>query len=176
MTDYSTSSPISAGAFDIPATPNVPSTPSVPSTPNVPSTPVVPSSPCPKDETMTEDDEIFPPTPEGLSRRQYNLFKRNRRATMKAAKVMAQAMEEMTDTTEDVAAEPSSPEGYKEGKFGRQARKLLKSNDKHGMLSSGTHKVVKPAVVRYYSYKKDFRVAQRLAERKSRKNGGIRII
>ncbi|KAH0279751.1 hypothetical protein KCU91_g1528, partial [Aureobasidium melanogenum] len=176
MTDYSTSSPISAGTFDVPSTPNVPSTPSVPSTPNVPSTPVVPSSPCPKDETMTEDGEIFPPTPEGLSRRQYNLFKRNRKATMKAAKMMAQAMEEMEDAAEHITAEPSSPEGYKEGDFGRQARKLLRSNDKHGMLSPGTHKVVKPAVVRYYSYKKDFRVAQRLAERKSRKNGGIRMI
>ncbi|KAH0380613.1 hypothetical protein KCU92_g7431, partial [Aureobasidium melanogenum] len=176
MTDYSTSSPISAGTFDIPSTPNVPSTPSVSSTPNVPSTPVDPPSPCLQDETMTEDEEIFPPTPEGLSRRQYNLFKRNRKATLKAAKMMAQAMEEMTDATEDVNAEPSSPEGYKEGDFGRQARKLLKSNDKHGMLSPGTHKVVKPAVVRYYSYKRDFRVAERLAERKSRKNGGIRMI
>ncbi|KAG9908515.1 hypothetical protein KCU94_g3196, partial [Aureobasidium melanogenum] len=170
MTDYSTSSPISAGTFDIPSTPDVPTTP------NVPSTPQAPSSPCLDDEIMAEDEEIFPPTPEGLSRRQYNLFKRNRKSTLKAAKMMAQAMEEMTDAAEDVAAEPSSPDGYKEGDFGRQARKLVKSTDKHGMLSPGTHKVVKPAVVRYYSYKKDFRVAQRLAERKSRKNGGIRMI
>ncbi|KAG9664247.1 hypothetical protein KCU95_g5507, partial [Aureobasidium melanogenum] len=169
MTDYSTSSPISAGTFDIPSTPDVPTTP------NVPSTPQAPSSPCPDDEIMAEDEEIFPPTPEGLSRRQYNLFKRNRKATLKAAKTMAQAMEDMTDATEDVAAEPSSPDRYKEGDFGRQARKLIKPTDKHGMLSPGTHKVVKPAVVRYYSYKKDFRVAQRLAERKSRKNGGIRM-
>lgn len=170
MTDYTTSSPISAGTFDIP------STPTVPSTPNVPSTPLVPSSPCPKDELMTEDEEVFPPTPEGLSRRQYNLFKRNRKATLKAAKLMAQATEEMADATEDVTTDLSAPEGYQEGDFGRQARKLLKSADKHGMLSPGTHKVVKPAVVRYYSYKKDFKVAQRLAERKSRKNGGIRMM
>ncbi|KAH0370264.1 hypothetical protein KCU65_g2643, partial [Aureobasidium melanogenum] len=176
MTDYITSSPISAGTFDIPSTPNVPSTPSVLSTPGIPSPPVVPSSPCLKDEPMTEDEESFPPTPEGLSRRQYNLFKRNRKATLKAARMMAQVMEEMTDATEDVATESDSPEGYQKGDFGRQARKLLKSNDKHGMLSPGTHRVVKPAVVRYYSYKKDFRVAQRLAERKSRKNGGIRMI
>ncbi|KAG9952713.1 hypothetical protein KCU85_g1754, partial [Aureobasidium melanogenum] len=176
MTDYTTSSPISAGTFDIPRTSNVPSTPSVSSTPNVPSMLAVPSSPCPKDELMTEDEEVLPPTPEGLSRRQYNLFKRNRKATLKATKMMTQKMEEMSDATEDVTTESELPEGYQKGDFGRQARKLLKSTDKHGMLSPSTHKVVKPAVVRYYSYKKDFKVAERLAERKSRKNGRIRMI
>ena len=181
MSEYSTSSPISAGTFDIPSTPNVPPTPSVPSspsvsfTPDVLSTPVVPSSPCTKDESIT-DEELFPPTPEGLSRRQYNLLKRNRKATLKTAKLTADADEEMDDAAEDVVADPASPAGYRKGDLGRQARKLIKSTDKHGMLSPGTHKVVKPAVVRYYSYKKDFRVAQRLAERRSRKNGGIRMV
>ncbi|KAG9693738.1 hypothetical protein KCU95_g6230, partial [Aureobasidium melanogenum] len=176
MTDYSTSSPISAGTFDSPSTPNVLSTPSVPSTPKEQASPLVPSSPFPKDEPMTEDEKILPRTPEGLSRRQHNLFKRNRKATLKAAKMMTQVMEEMSDATEDITTESELPEGYQKGDFGRQARKLLKSNDKHGMLSPGTHKVVKPAVVRYYSYKRDFKVAERIAERKSRKNGGIRMI
>lgn len=182
MTEYSTSSPIGAGTFDIPSTPNVPTTPSVPTspsvsfTPDVPSTPVLLSSPSLKNEPITEDEGIFLPTPEGLSRRQYNLFKRNRKAALKTARMMAQAIEEMDDGAGDVADDPASPAGYRKGDLGRQARKLIKSTDKHGMLSPGTHKVVKPAVVRYYSYKKDFRVAQRLAERRSRKNGGIRMV
>lgn len=182
MTEYGTSSPISAGTFDILSTPSVQITPSIPSSPDmsftsqVSSAPVSPSSPLPDDETMAEDEEICPPTPEGLSRRQYNLFKRNRKAALKTAKVMAEVIEEMDDVAEDAAAELALPAGYQKGDFGRQARKLIKSNDKHGMLSPGTHKVVKPAVVRHYSYKKDFKVAERLAERKSRKNGGIRMI
>ncbi|CAD0101434.1 unnamed protein product [Aureobasidium mustum] len=152
MTEYSTSSPIGAGTSDIPSTPNVPPTPSVPSspsvslTPDIPSTPVLPSFPSLKDEPITEDEEIFPPTPEGLSRRQYNLFKRNRKTALKTAQMMAQVIEEMDDAAEDVAAGPASPAGYKKGDFGRQARKLIKSTDKHGMLSPSTHKVVKPAI------------------------------
>lgn len=182
MADYSTNSPISAGTFDIPSTPNVPTTPRVPSsadlsfTPEVTSTPASPSCPLPDDETIAENGEIPLSTPEGLSRRQYNLFKRNRKAALKAAKTVTQAMEEVDDVAEDVTAEPTSPVGYEKGDFGRQARKLIKSKDKHGMLSPGTHKVVKPAVVRFYSYNRDFRVAERLVERRSRKNGGIRML
>jgi hypothetical protein len=48
------------------------------------------------------------------------------------------------------------------------------------MLSPGTHGVVKPAEVRYYQYKKCFKVAEDLAKRKeksqSKKRGGIRMV
>lgn len=176
MTGNSTSSSTSAGTFDYLSTPNVPSSPDAFFTPQVSSPPASPSSPLPDDETMVEDGVDLPPTPEGLSRRQYNLFKRNRKAALKTAKVMDEVIEEIGSVAEDAAAEASLPAGYQKGDFGRQARKLIESNDKHGMLSPGTHKVVKPAVVRHYSYKKDFKVAERLAERKSRKNGGIRMI
>ncbi|CAD0108073.1 unnamed protein product [Aureobasidium uvarum] len=150
-------------------TPNAPSTPDVPSTPS-PSTPIMPSSPSFVDLTIAGEEAILPPTPEGLSKRQYNLFKRNRKTALKAA------MKELEDCAEAAGTDPISPTGYKQGDFGRQARKLIKSTDKHGMLSPGTHKVVKPAVVRYYQYKRCFKVAQQFAERKSNKNGGIRML
>ncbi|KAK6002020.1 hypothetical protein QM012_002510 [Aureobasidium pullulans] len=182
MTDFSTSSQIDAGSFNLPSAPDVPATLSVPTTPdvlsapNAASSPLAPSSPGSHFESLDKDEGLSPPTPEGLSRRQYNLFKRNRKPALKTANKVAQAIEEIEDATEDVVAESQSPAGYQKGDFGRQARKLIESTDKHGMLSPGTHKVIKPSVVRYYSYKKDFVIAQRLAERKSRKNGGIRIL
>ncbi|CAD0095737.1 unnamed protein product [Aureobasidium vineae] len=150
-------------------------TPEVPSTPIIPSTPVMPSSPSLVDLTIADEEAIFPLTPEGLSRRQYNLFKRNRKTALRAA-IKEQAADEMEDTAEGAGTNPSLPTGYKQGDFCRQARKLIKSTDKHGMLSPGTHKVVKPAVVRYYQYKRCFKVAQQFAERKSNKNGGIRML
>lgn len=84
------------------------------------------------------------------------------------------------DTTDDVAADPNLPAGYKRGEFGRQARKLTKSHDKHGMLSPGTHGVIRPSKVWHYQYKRCFKVAQDFAKRKAqaeaKKRGGIRIV
>jgi hypothetical protein len=163
MNSHGTSSPIGAG------TPDIPSTPISPSTIDLTSSPVVPSSPAPTSLTITEEEAVLLLTPEGLSRREYNLFKRKRKAALKEAEKMAKA-----------AADSGLPEGYTRGDFGRQARKLTKSHDKHGMLSPGTHKVVKPAEVRHYQYKKCYKVAEDLAKRKeksqSKKRGGIRMV
>jgi hypothetical protein len=163
MNSHGTSSPIGAG------TPVIPSTPISPFTIDLASSPVVPSSPALTNPTITEEEAILLLTPEGLSRREYNLFKRKRKAALKEAEKMAKA-----------AAGSDLPEGYTRGDFGRQARKLTKSHDKHGMLSPGTHKVVKPAEVRHYQYKKCYKVAEDLAKRKeksqSKKRGGIRMV
>lgn len=119
-------------------------------------------------------------TPEGLSRREYNLYKRKRRAALKEALRDAQAAEAMDTTNEDEDIDPDLPAGYKRGDFGRQARKMTKSHDKHGMLSPGTHGVIKPLDIRYYQYKRCFKVAQDFAKRKAqaeaKKRGGIRIV
>jgi hypothetical protein len=159
MNSNGTSSPIGAG------TPDLPSTPISSFTIDLTSSPVVPSSPALTNLTITEEEAVLLLTPEGLSRREYNLFKRKRKAALKEAEKLAKA---------------DLPEGYTRGDFGRQARKLTKSHDKHGMLSPGTHKVVKPAEVRHYQYKKCFKVAEDLAKRKeksqSKKRGGIRMV
>lgn len=172
--NYESTTPIGAG------TPDVPSTPIVPSPSDIPSTPVVPSSPSLIDLNITEEEVIRLLTPEGLSRREYNLFERKRKAALKDAMRPAQAADAMDITTEDDTFDPNLPAGYKKGDFGRQARKLTKSHDKHGMLSPGTHLVVKPAELRYYQYKKCFKTAQAFAKRKERaetkKTGGIRIV
>jgi hypothetical protein len=150
-------------------TPGISSTPISSSTFKIPSSPIVPSSPALANLIITEEEAMLLLTPEGLSRREYNLFKRKRKAALIEAEKKAKA-----------AANSDLPEGYTRGDFGRQARKLTKSHDKHGMLSPGTHGVVKPAEVRYYQYKKCFRVAEDLAKRKeksqSKKRGGIRMV
>jgi hypothetical protein len=150
-------------------TPGIPSTPISSSTFKIPSSPIVPSSPALANLTITEEEAMLLLTPEGLSRREYNLFKRKRKAALIEAEKKAKA-----------AANSDLPEGYTRGDFGRQARKLTKSHDKHGMLSPGTHKVVKPAEVRHYQYKKCFKVAEGFAKRKeksqSKKRGGIRMV
>jgi len=159
-------------------TPDVPSTPNVPSSSHIPSTPVVPAPPSVTDSSITEEEAIALLTPEGLSRREYNLFKRKRKAALKEALQDAQAAEAM-DTTDD-AADSNLPAGYKRGEFGRQARKLTKSHDKHGMLSPLTHGIIKPSKVWHYQYKRCFKVAQDFAKRKAqaeaKKRGGIRIV
>ncbi|KAH0292049.1 hypothetical protein KCU62_g2272, partial [Aureobasidium sp. EXF-3399] len=174
MSFHSTNSPIGAG------TPDVPSTPNVPSPSDLPSTPVVPSSPSVTGSSITQEEAIALLTPEGLSRREYNLFKRKRKAAIKEAMQDAQAAKTMGITTEDEAADPNLPAGYMRGEFGRQARKLTKSHDKHGMLSPGTHGVIKPSKVWHYQYKRCFKVAQDFAKRKAqaeaKKRGGIRIV
>ncbi|THX72405.1 hypothetical protein D6D05_07860 [Aureobasidium pullulans] len=144
MTDHSTYSPIGAGSPDLHSNPSVPSTPHVPSTPGLPSSPTA---------IVTESDGFtsYPPTPQGLSRRQLNLFKRQRKAALKLAMLIATELE---DPTSDL---------------GRQARKLFKSKDKHGMLSPNTHKVVKPAVIMHYQYKKCYKTARKMAEMRAKK-------
>lgn len=117
------------------STPDVPFTPDVPSSSDIPSTPVVPSSPSVTESIITEEEAIALLTPEDLSRREYNLSKRKRKAALKEALQDAQAAEAMDTITDDEAADTNLPAGYKQGKFGRQARKLTKSQDKHGMLS-----------------------------------------
>lgn len=172
--NYESTTPIGAG------TPDVSSTPIIPSTSDIPSTPVVPSSPSLIDSNITEEEAILLLTPEGLSRRKYNLFKRMRKAALKDAMQPAQAADTMDITTGDDTFDPNLPAGYKKGDFGRQARELTKSHNKHGMLSPGTHKVVKPAELRHYQYKKCFKTAQAFAKRKERaetkKTGGIRVV
>jgi hypothetical protein len=157
-----TSSPIGAG------TPAVPSTPISPFVIDLTSSPVEPSSSSLANLSITEEETIHLPTPEGLSCREYNLLKRKRKAALKEAKAKA------------TMADANLPAGYKQGDFGRQARKLNKSHDKHGMISPGTHKVVKPAMVRHYQYKKCFKVAETFAKRsekkKSKIRGGIRML
>jgi hypothetical protein len=163
MDSHGTSSPIGAG------TPDIPSTPISPFAIDFASSPVVPSSPALTNLTISEEEAVLRLTPEGLSRREYNLFKRKRKTALIEAEKKAKA-----------AADSDLPEGYTRGDFGRQARKLTKSHDKHGMLSPGTHKVVKPAEVRHYQYKKCFKVAEEFAKRKeksqSKKRGGIRMV
>jgi hypothetical protein len=153
-----TSSPIGAG------TPEVPSTPISPVVIDLTSSSVETSSPFLTNLSITEEEATGLLTPEGLSRREYNLFKRKRKAALKEAEAKAK---------KDIA-------GYKQGDFGRQARKLTKSHDKHGMISPNTHKVVKPALVRHYQYKKCFKVAEAFAKRsekkRSQKRGGIRML
>jgi hypothetical protein len=121
------------------------------------------------DPSIAEEEGIDLLTPKGLSCREYNLSKRKRKAALKEAK--AQAEKENANL----------PAGYKQGDFGCQARrKLTKSHDKHGMISPKTHKVVKPAVVRHYQYKKCFKVAEAFAKRSGKKRsqmrGGIRML
>lgn len=174
MNFESTSSSFGAGS------PNVPSTSSVPPPSETPSTPVVPSSPSLTGFSIAEEEAIALLTPEGLSRREYNLFKRKRKAALKEAVRDAQAAEAMGVDTGEEAADPNLPAGYKRGDFGRQARKMTKSHDKHGMLSPGTHGVIKPSELRHYQYKRCFKVAQEFAKRKAqaeaKKRGGIRIV
>ena len=149
-------------------TPDVLPTPISPFVIDLTSSPVEPSSPSPTNLSITEEEAILLLTPEGLSRREYNLLKRKRKAAQNEAKAKAKK--------EDA----NLPAGYKQGDFGRQARKLTNSHDKHGMISPGTHKVVKPAVVLHYQYKKCFKVAEAFAKRsdqkKSQMRGGIRML
>jgi predicted metal-dependent hydrolase len=149
-------------------TPDILSTPISPFVIDLTSSPVEPPSTSLTDPSITEEEGIDLLTPKGLSCREYNLFKRKRKAALKQAK--AQAEKENTNL----------PAGYKQGDFGRQARKLTKSHDKHGMISPNTHRVVKPAVVRHYQYKKCFKVAEAFAKRsekkKSQMRGGIRML
>jgi predicted metal-dependent hydrolase len=161
MNNDGTSSPIGVG------TPEIPSTPISPFVIDLTSSPAEPSSPSLTNLSITAEEAIHLLTPEGLSRREYNLFKRKRKAALKEAEAKAK---------EDA----NLPAGYKQGDFGRQARKLTKSHDKHGMISPGTHKVVKPALVRHYQYKKCFKVAEAFAKRSEKKRskmrGGIRML
>ena len=174
MNFQSTSSSFGAG------TPDVPSTPNVLRSSETPSTPVGPSSPSCTDRAITEEEAIVLLTPEGLSQREYNLFKRKRKAALKEAVRDAQAAEAMDTNTEDEASDPNLPAGYKRGDFGRQAREMTKSHDKHGMLSPSTHGVIKPTELRHYQNKRCFKVAQEFAKRKAqaeaKKRGGIRIV
>lgn len=174
MSHHTTSSPIGAGTPECPSTPNV----SLPS--DIPSTPIAPFSPSHTDFPITEEEAIALLTPEGLSRREYNLFKRKRKAALKEAMRDAQAADSMDVANEDDVADPDLPAGYKRGDFGRQARKMFKSHDKHGMLSPGTHGKIRPSEVRHYQYKRCFKVAQefakRMAQAEAKKRGGIRIV
>lgn len=174
MNYHSTSSPNGAGTLDVLSTPNVPSPV------DMPLTPIAPASSSDTDLSITEEEAIALLTPEGLSRREYNLFKRKRKAALKQAMRDAQAVEGMKVDDGDETADPDLPAGYKRGDFGRQARKMTKSHDKHGMLSPGTHGVIKPTKLRHYQYKRCFKVAQEFAKRKAqaeaKKRGGIRIV
>jgi hypothetical protein len=85
MNAHGTSSPMGAG------TPGIPSTPISQLTIDLTSSPVVPSSPVPTSLTITEEEAVLLLTPEGLSRREYNLFKRKRKAALKEAEKLAKA-------------------------------------------------------------------------------------
>jgi hypothetical protein len=162
MNHDGTSSPIGAGTLE------VPSTPISPFVIDLTSSPVEPSSPSLTDLGIPEEEAIHLLIPEGLSRREYNLLKRKEKASRIEAKAKA------------TKADANLPAGYKQSDFGRQARKLTKSHDKHGMISPGTHKVVKPIMVKHYQYKKCFKVAEAFAKRsekkKSKIRGGIRML
>ncbi|CAD0038763.1 unnamed protein product [Aureobasidium pullulans] len=113
MTDHSTYSPIGAGSPDLHSNPRVPSTPNVPSTPDLPSSPTA---------NVTESDGLtsYPPTPQGLSRRQLNLFKRQRKAALKLAMLMATELEDPTSSPStfhhvfDTENDTDIPGDYKE--------------------------------------------------------------
>ncbi|THZ16739.1 hypothetical protein D6C90_09960 [Aureobasidium pullulans] len=168
MTDYSTYSPIGAGSPDLHSNPSVLSTPDVPSTPGIPSSPTA-------NVTGSDGFTSYPPTPQGLSRRQLNLFKRQRKAALKLAMLMATELKDPTSSPStfhhvtDTENDTDIPGDYKRGDLGRQARKLFKSKDKHGMLSPNTHKVVKPAVIMHYQYKKCYKTARKMAEMRAKK-------
>jgi hypothetical protein len=128
------------------------------------------------------------PLPETLSKRQLNLLKRQKKEEIRRAKESLKQIDQVqfehskrpannndnssSDDDDDETPNPDLPVGYKPGMFGRQARKLLRSVDKHGLLRPKAHAVIKPEVLRYYQYSSCTRVAKRLADRSAKSRKG----
>ncbi|KAI5241552.1 hypothetical protein E4T43_05388 [Aureobasidium subglaciale] len=108
---------------------------------------------------VDEDDVREPPTPEYFSRRQRNVFRRQKRAALRIQKAQKKAAEDASIW----------PDGYREGQFGREARKLIRSSDAHGMLKEEAHDEIKPKILRYYQYGKCYKTARAMADAKTKK-------
>ncbi|KAI5242582.1 hypothetical protein E4T42_07657 [Aureobasidium subglaciale] len=108
---------------------------------------------------VDDDDIREPPTPEYFSRRQRNVFRRQKRAALRLQKAQKQAAEDALIW----------PDGYTRNKFGREARRLINSKDSRGMLRAKDHDKIKPKVLRYYQYGKCYKTARAMADAKTKK-------